>query len=389
MFALTIPEERLFKSLTTPAKIQEYLNTIPYNFEQSGETCMSPRRVIQEKRAHCLEGAYFAAAVLWYHGEKPLLLDLRSTKDDLDHVVALFQRDGYWGAISKTNHAVLRYREPIYKTIRELALSYFHEYFLDDGTKTMRDYSKPFSLKPFGTAWVTSEIDLWEIGATLDDSIHTPLLPPHLKPRMLRKADTVEIAAGKIIEYTKGSMARTQKGFTLIELLVVIAIIGVLASIVITSLNGARSKAETAKAVIEMKSLRTAMTLLENDVGKWPNGCPIDGVDNPEVDLTAANAGLLLAPVAPFSADGCSWNSTDVANWRGPYAATATDKWGHPYVFDPDYHVCVNGLNTAYPVIVSYGANTEEDYPLDPEVGAVNDSCVSVVTDDIYIKLTQ
>lgn len=203
MFALTPEEEKLFKKLTTPAKIQDYLNSISYNFEKKGETCMSPRRVVNTKCAHCIEGAYLAAAILWYHGEKPLLLDLRSTKHDFDHVVALFKQNGYWGAISKTNHAVLRYREPIYKTIRELALSYFHEYFLDDGTKTMRDYSAPFSLKQFGQSWITANEDLWEIGAALDDSTHFPILPPQMKPQKLRKADPVEIAAGKLVEYRK------------------------------------------------------------------------------------------------------------------------------------------------------------------------------------------
>ncbi len=205
MFQLNLQEERLFQKLNSPAKIQDFLNTISYNFEENGETCMSPRSVIAHKKAHCLEGAYLAAAILWYHNEKPLLLDLRSTKADLDHVVALFKRNGHWGAISKTNHAVLRYREPIYKTIRELAVSYFHEYFLDDGTKTMRDYSKPFHLSLFGDSWVTNEEYLWDIGAALDDSVHINILPTKTTSRMLRKADTIEIDAGKLTEYLKTS----------------------------------------------------------------------------------------------------------------------------------------------------------------------------------------
>lgn len=204
MFTLTKDEERLFTKLSTPAKIQDYLNSISYNFEQTGDTCMSPRRVMQTKQAHCLEGAYFAAAVLWYHGEKPLLFDLRSTKYDLDHVVALFKRNGYWGAISKTNHAVLRYREPIYKTIRELALSYFHEYFLNsNGQKTLREYSQPFDLRKYGTQWVSAEFDLWDLGADLDDSPHVALLPKTMRPQDLRKADTIEIQAGQLIEHSK------------------------------------------------------------------------------------------------------------------------------------------------------------------------------------------
>ncbi|HSE56795.1 MAG TPA: hypothetical protein VLB02_01785 [Candidatus Paceibacterota bacterium] len=202
MFTLTKEETAIFKQLKTPAKIQDFLNSLPFNFELKGETCRSPRRVLQHKTAHCLEGALFAAAALWFHGHKPLLLDLKSTKKDFDHVVALFKKDGCWGAISKTNHAVLRYREPIYKTVRELALSYFHEYFLDDGSKTLRSFSRPLSLKQFGTSWITAEEDLWDIGATLDDAPHSPILTPSAI-KNLRKADKVEIEAGKITEYKK------------------------------------------------------------------------------------------------------------------------------------------------------------------------------------------
>ncbi len=201
MFDLTKEEHRLFKKLDTPDRIQDFLNTLSYNFEAGGETCRSPREVVRYRKAHCLEGAYLAAAILWYHGHTPLLLDLRSTKGDLDHVVALFKRDGYWGAISKTNHAVLRYREPIYKTIRELVLSYFHEYFLDTGIKTLREYSLPFSLKRYGTSWIVSTEDLWEIGADLDDSRHYAVLPSSMNPRKLRKADPVEIKAGTLLEH--------------------------------------------------------------------------------------------------------------------------------------------------------------------------------------------
>src|SRR3989344_7563100 len=124
---LTPPEILVFKKLRTPQKIQDYLDALPINFEDSGETYRSPRRLLGAKEAHCLEGALFAAAVLAYHGQKPLLLDLRTTPRDEDHVVALFRQNGRWGAISKTNHAVLRYRDPVYKDVRELAMSYFHE----------------------------------------------------------------------------------------------------------------------------------------------------------------------------------------------------------------------------------------------------------------------
>ncbi|MDP3731184.1 MAG: hypothetical protein Q8R34_01670, partial [bacterium] len=122
---LTKEEIKLFKKLNSPRKLQDFINAIPANFEKRGETLMSPRRVLRENKAHCLEGAFLVAAVLWFHGEKPLLLDLKTTDCDFDHVVALFRKGGCWGAISKTNHAVLRYREPVYASPRELAMSYF------------------------------------------------------------------------------------------------------------------------------------------------------------------------------------------------------------------------------------------------------------------------
>jgi hypothetical protein len=118
-------------------------------------------------------------------------------------VVALFQKNGKWGAISKTNHTVLRYREPVYKNIRELAMSYFHEYFLHDGTKTLESFStKPFDLSKYGKAWITTNEDLWEIGADIDDAPHTNILDKKER-KNLRKADKIEIEAGKITEWRK------------------------------------------------------------------------------------------------------------------------------------------------------------------------------------------
>lgn len=187
----------LYRKLSSPEKIQDFINSLTNNTSED-KIIMSPREVLTHKRAHCIEGALLASSILWYHGHTPYLLDLKTTrtKKDSDHVVAVFKINGYWGAISKTSHAVLRYREPLYKTLRELVLSYFHEYFLDDGTKTLRSYSKPFNLKKYGYSWITTEKDLWEIGAELDTVRHFSIIPPHLKK--LRKADPIEIEAGKI-----------------------------------------------------------------------------------------------------------------------------------------------------------------------------------------------
>ena len=195
---LTPEELAVLRALTTPHKIQDYLDTLPVNFEKKGETCMSPRRVLREQKAHCIEGAMLAATALWLRGEKPLLLDLKTIKGDDDHVVALYKRGSHWGAISKTNHATLRFRDPIYRNVRELALSYFHEYFLNsDGKKTLRSHSSPFSLTKFGTEWITWEDDLWDIAAALDDVRHYRLFPTE-NNAYIRNADDVEREAGMI-----------------------------------------------------------------------------------------------------------------------------------------------------------------------------------------------
>ncbi len=192
----------IFKKLNSPVKIQNFVDGLCINFEPTRETCRSPLLVLRRWEAHCMEGAMLSAAALWYNGEKPLLLDLKTTKDDHDHVVALFRRDGLWGAISKTNHAVLRYRDPIYKNVRELAMSYFNEYFLDNGKKTMRSYSAPFSLLTLDSRWLTARENLWQIGADLDDSKHFSVLPKNGASK-LRCADQVEIETGKIVQWEK------------------------------------------------------------------------------------------------------------------------------------------------------------------------------------------
>lgn len=197
---LSKKEVSVFSRLNTPQKIQDFLNKLPQNFERKGETCLSPRQVIKENTAHCLEGALLAALALWYHGRPPLVMHLKTTEHDQDHVVAIFKENGYFGALSKTNHAVLRYRDPVYKTARELALSFFHEYFLDDGRKTLIGYTEPFDLSKFGSNWVMDEKDLWEINDKLFDLPHKKIGPPKIM-KHLRKADPVEIKYGDITEW--------------------------------------------------------------------------------------------------------------------------------------------------------------------------------------------
>jgi len=163
-------------ALATPQKIQDFLDALPINHEKNGETCFSPRLVLRHKKAHCLEGALLAAAALKLHGQTPLIINFKTLEGDEDHAVTLFKQDGLWGALSKTNHAVLRYRDPLYKTVRELALSYFHEYFLTTtGKKTMCAYSKPMNMNRFGTAWIATEEELWPIAYALADMPHIPI----------------------------------------------------------------------------------------------------------------------------------------------------------------------------------------------------------------------
>ncbi|OGG49355.1 hypothetical protein A3C18_03385 [Candidatus Kaiserbacteria bacterium RIFCSPHIGHO2_02_FULL_54_11b] len=201
MAALSPAERKIFAKLSTAEKIQDYLDRLPINFEMQGETYMSPRRLLRERTAHCFEGALLAAAAFAYHGHRPLLLDLQTRPEEEDHVVALFREHGLWGAISKTNHGILRYRDPIYRSVRELAMSYAHEYIMDDGRKSLRAFSSPFDLSRFAPErWVTAEEDLEWLVETLDSSRHFPIAPKKVI-RRLRRASKTEIRTLDIEEW--------------------------------------------------------------------------------------------------------------------------------------------------------------------------------------------
>lgn len=203
MFGLTTDEYRFLNTLNTPEKVQDYLDSISFNFENEGETCMSPRRTLHEKKAHCLEGAMVAAVALMIQGHKPLILNLKVGEGDDDHAVALFKVNGLWGAISKTNHSVLRYRDPVYASVRELAMSYFHEYFLPHtGEKSMKAYSKIINLRKFGTKWITQDGDLWDIAKSIFEEDHTHVIPASNK-KYIRNASAVEIKSASIPEWEK------------------------------------------------------------------------------------------------------------------------------------------------------------------------------------------
>jgi len=175
-FGFSLKECRILSRLNTPEKIQDFLDKIDYNLEEDPETCFSPRKVLKEKKANCIEGAIFAAAALRFHGHPPLIVDLTSVRDD-DHLLAVFKRKGYWGAIAQSKYTGLRYREPIHRTIRELALSYFEGYFNFDGEKTLRGYSLPVNLARFDKLnWMTTEKDLWFIEDYLNEISHKKLV---------------------------------------------------------------------------------------------------------------------------------------------------------------------------------------------------------------------
>lgn len=174
--ALTSAERQQISRLTTPAKIQAFLDDIPYSTE---ERYRSPLTVLRERCGHCFDGALFAAAALRRLGHAPRILDLLPNARDDDHVLALFQRGGCWGALAKSNFAGLRYREPIYRTLRELALSYFEQYFNIQGEKTLRGYTVPLHLAAYDRVhWMTSDERLDDIGVRLGQIRVVKLLTP-------------------------------------------------------------------------------------------------------------------------------------------------------------------------------------------------------------------
>jgi hypothetical protein len=195
---LTAAELATFqRKLDSPAKIQEFLDTIPYNTEKDGDTFRSPRRVLRDQTANCIEGAVLAAAALRVQGDPPLIMDLTAVRDE-DHVIAVFRRRGLWGSIATSKFTGLRYREPVYRTLRELAMSYFEHYFNLEGERTLRGYGRPVNLGRFDPIhWMTSEDDLWAIAEHLERIPHVTLVPPGVA-RFLTPLDRQLLDAGTL-----------------------------------------------------------------------------------------------------------------------------------------------------------------------------------------------
>jgi hypothetical protein len=196
--SFTPAERAVFRRLSSPETIQRFLDFgLAYNKEREGPTCRSPRRVLRDRTAHCMEGALFGAAALAMLGHPPLLLDLEAVRDD-DHVLAVFRHRGHWGAVAKSNYSGLRYREPVYRTLRELVMSYFEHYYNPRREKTLRRYSRPVDLRRFGNGdWMTAEADVWAVPEYLTTISHTTLIPSAIE-RRLGRVDERLFAAGLV-----------------------------------------------------------------------------------------------------------------------------------------------------------------------------------------------
>lgn len=195
-FGFTHRELRSLRALRSPVGVQRALDAMPYHL---ATTAWSPRRVLKERTAHCLEGAIFAAGALRALGFPPLLVDLEAVQD-VDHVIAVYRIDGHWGAVAKSNFSGLRFRAPVYRSPRELVMSYFEDYFNLRGDRTLRAYSRPVNLAHFDKShpgWMTSEKDLWWIPEHLVGIPHKDLLVPAME-RSLSRVDRRALEAGLV-----------------------------------------------------------------------------------------------------------------------------------------------------------------------------------------------
>lgn len=190
---LSAADLRTLRELKTPARIQKFIDALEYQY---ADTAGSPARVLRERKGHCMEGALVAAAALRLHGHPPLLMDLEGVRDD-DHVIALYREQGLWGGIAKSNFAGLRFRAPVYRTPRELAMSYFEHYYNLRGERTLRSYSVPVNLKRLDDRhWMTAEEDVWCVPELLIAARHFPLFPDKVA-RALPRLDRRSFESGR------------------------------------------------------------------------------------------------------------------------------------------------------------------------------------------------
>jgi hypothetical protein len=198
---LTPKETAVFAKLSNPGKIQDFITNMPSNTEPDGDTCYSVRVALRQNCCHCIEGAFIAACALMLHGAPALLMDFQARGDD-DHVLALFRRGRFWGAISKSNSIWLRWRDPVYRSPRELAMSYFHEYILGP-KKSLRRVSRPFDIGAYRPEdWITSEENCWNMAGEIDRAPHVTLITAE-QARRLKLRDRFETYADTIKEFAK------------------------------------------------------------------------------------------------------------------------------------------------------------------------------------------
>ena len=182
-FGFSPSELRTLRALRTPAGVQRFLDDLPYNLAY---TARSPKEVLQDHTASCLEGGIFAAAALRILGFPPLIFDLEADRDT-DHVIAIFKVRGHWGAVAKSNFTGCRYREPVYRSLRELAMSYFNIYFNLRWERTLRRYSRPVNLRRFDRLnWMTTDKPIWFIAEHLCEIPHISLLTPAMEKQLTR-----------------------------------------------------------------------------------------------------------------------------------------------------------------------------------------------------------
>jgi hypothetical protein len=192
-------ERKMLGHLTSPVRIQQFLdNEIGYNKEPRGATCYSPRMVLRKGVAHCMEGALLGALALRRLGYPPLLVDLEAVRDT-DHVLAVYRQEGRWGAVAKSDYSGLRFREPVFATVRELVMSYFEHYYNPAGEKSLRAYSRPVSLARFDRSvdWMSTLSQVWEIPEYLCEVKHTRILTRRMERRLARM-DRRLYAAGRL-----------------------------------------------------------------------------------------------------------------------------------------------------------------------------------------------
>jgi hypothetical protein len=194
MGALDAADRELLAGLDSPSSIQAFLDSIPYS---SDPFYRCPRRVLRDRRAHCFDGALMAAAALRRLGFPPLVVDIYAERDD-DHMLALWQRDGCWGALAKSNFVGLRFREAVYQSLRELVMSYFEAFYNVLGEKSLRGFTVPLDLSRLDDlAWMEADGGLETIAERLDALDRTPVMTDGMAAGLSR-VDPLSFQAGML-----------------------------------------------------------------------------------------------------------------------------------------------------------------------------------------------